>query len=113
MTIKEDILEHAKSECPNESCGVIIVFKGRERYVPCKNVSTEPELNFRIDPIDYSNAEDTGDIVKIVHSHPQSNPAPSQGDLIGIENTSVPWIIVNPLTEEFTETVLDFLEVDA
>lgn len=102
--VEKAILEHAKSVYPNESCGVIIVFKGKELYVPCENKSVEPEKNFIISPHDYANAEDDGEIVKIVHSHPKINPKPSQADLVGIEQSGLPWIIVNPLTGEFTET---------
>lgn len=97
------ILAHAKAEYPRECCGVVIIFKGREKYIPCRNVS--PELgNFIIDKEDYANAEDIGEIVKIVHSHPSESPNPSAADLVAIEQTGIPWIIVNPLTEVFTET---------
>lgn len=99
-----EILTHARKEYPKESCGVVIVFKGRERYVPCKNVATERHKEFLIDPEDYANASDMGQIVKIVHSHPKSNPSPSQNDLVSIEATKLPWIICNPLTEQWTET---------
>lgn len=99
-----EILAHAKQEYPRESCGVVIVFKGRERYIPCKNIATERHNEFLIDPEDYANASDLGQITKIVHSHPKSNPSPSQNDLVSIEQTQLPWIICNPLTEQWTET---------
>lgn len=102
--ILDDILAHAKEEYPKESCGVIIIFKGRERYYPCKNIFPEPEQAFQIDPLDYAKAEDTGEIIKIVHSHPTMNPAPSGADLVSIETSGLPWIIINPLTGEHTET---------
>ena len=99
----DKILEHAKQEYPRESCGVVIIFKGREKYIPCRNTA-EGQDHFIIHHEDYSNAEDMGEIIKIVHSHPSTNPQPSQPDLVGIEESGVPWIIINPLTEQWTET---------
>jgi len=104
MDVKEQILEHAKQEYPNECCGVVIIFKGKERYHPCKNLATEADDNFILSPVDYAEAEDKGEIIKIVHSHPASNPEPSQADLVGIERSGLPWVIVNPLTGSFTES---------
>ena len=106
MTINDKILAHAKQEFPKECCGVINIYHGKEIYTPCRNDSDEPERDFSINPTDYSAAVDRyGDVVKIVHSHPVTNPHPSQPDLIGIENSNLPWIIVNPVTEQFTETL--------
>lgn len=100
----EDILAHAKREYPKESCGLVVVFKGREKYIPCRNAATERHSEFLIEPEDYAKAEDLGEIVKIVHSHPKSAPTPSQNDLVAIEQSGLPWIICNPLTEQWTET---------
>lgn len=100
----EEILKHAAKEYPKESCGVIIVFKGRERYIPCRNISDTPNKSFVIHSEDYADAEELGEIIKIVHSHPTLPPEPSQLDLVGIEKTKLPWVIINPITEQMTET---------
>ena len=99
----EEILKHAKETPKIEICGVIIVFKGREKYIRCKNIA-ETADHFIIDPEDYAKAEDLGEITTIVHSHPFNTPEPSEADLIGIELTKLLWIIVNPNTEEYTIT---------
>lgn len=104
MIVNSEILSHAKSEYPKEVCGVIIIFKGRERYIPCRNIAIDACNQFEIHPEDYASAEDLGIITKIVHSHPKTNASPSQFDLVGIEKSGLPWVIINPLTEQITET---------
>jgi len=102
--IIQQAISHAKDEYPRESCGVVIVFKGREKYYPCRNISLEPENSFELHPEDYSQACDLGEITKIVHSHPKNFALPSEWDMNSIEKGNVPWIIVQPQTESFTET---------
>ena len=100
-TIKEQILQHAQAEQPKECCGVVCVVKGRRRYFPCRNLAATPDEHFVMDPLDYAEAEDQGEVVAVIHSHPVSNPKPSEADLVACEKTDVPWHIINPLTEEW------------
>ena len=104
MDAIQNAVTHAEREYPKESCGIVIVFKGRERYVPCRNSADDPHNFFVLHQEDYADAEDKGEIVKIVHSHPKSPPKPSQADLVNIEQGSLPWVIVNPQTKQYTET---------
>jgi proteasome lid subunit RPN8/RPN11 len=89
----EEIKEHAKQEYPKESCGVLLIVKGKEQYLPCRNIAQG--LDFAIHPEDYAQAEDMGEITAIIHSHPNISPKPSQADLIGCENSGLPWLIIN------------------
>ncbi|NBX21720.1 MAG: peptidase P60, partial [Betaproteobacteria bacterium] len=68
--IRQHILSHIQDESPNEICGLIIVFSGRQLYIRCKNIAENPSINFEIDPIEWKNAEDRGQILAVVHSHP-------------------------------------------
>tara|TARA_R100001463_G_scaffold89397_2_gene144166 strand:+ start:834 stop:1553 length:720 start_codon:yes stop_codon:yes gene_type:complete len=99
--IKEQALIHAKEESPRESVGLVHIVKGRERYFRCKNQAEEPELHFCLDPSDYLKCEKQGEIVGVIHSHPISNPKPSEADKVACERTDLPWFIVNPNTEKW------------
>lgn len=82
-------------ECmPGESCGVLIVERGHEVFVPCKNLSPFKDA-FLIDPSDFAAAEDRGDIIRIIHSHPYASAEPSEVDLVSCEQTGIPWSIVS------------------
>ena len=104
MTWKADALLHAKKEDPKESCGLLLNIRGKEKYFPCKNLSTAYLENFIIDPIDYAKAEDSGgDIIGVIHSHPTTPPVASEADKISCEESNLPWYIVNPKTEIWGE----------
>ena len=101
MTWKQDALIHAKEQDPKESCGLLINIKGKEKYFRCKNLSTYSQQCFIIVPEDFIKAEESGNILAVVHSHPITQPIASQADMIGCENSNLPWHIVNPKTEEW------------
>lgn len=89
------IQAHAAAEYPRECCGLVIVVGKSQRYVPCRNVALDPSEEFRIAPEDYAAAEDLGDIVGIVHSHPDATSRPSNRDLAMCEATALPWHILS------------------
>jgi proteasome lid subunit RPN8/RPN11 len=97
-------IEHAKEKCPEETCGVLGVYKGKVKYLECENISEEKEKHFVMSPFDYAKAEDMMEITHIVHSHPNVNPEPSQADLVSMEKIELPWLIVNPRTSKYTIT---------
>ena len=98
---KEAALSHAKIEDPKESVGLLLNIKGKERYYPCNNLSMSSYQCFVLDPEDYVRADNMGEITAIIHSHPATPPTPSQADLVGCENSNLPWHIVNPKTEQW------------
>ena len=101
MNWKEAALVHAKDQDPKESCGLLLNIKGKEKYFPCRNLSMTAFQCFIIDPEDYIKADNTGDIIAVVHSHPVTPPVPSQSDKVACEQSGLVWHIVNPKTESW------------
>ena len=66
------IQAHAAGEYPKECCGLLLIVGRKEQYFPCRNTATEPNEEFRLDPEDYAAAEDLGEVIAIVHSHPDA-----------------------------------------
>ncbi len=101
MNWKDKALLHAKQEDPKECCGLLLNIKGKERYFPCRNLAMTDHQCFIIDPEDYVKADNTGEIISVIHSHPITPPIPSQADKVSCEKSNLPWHIVNPKTEKW------------
>ena len=101
MTWKDIALQHAKKDAPHEACGLVAVYKGKEKYFPCKNLAEDLQDQFILDPDDWINAEDQGEIVAVFHSHPNHPPTPSQADLASCEYLDLPFYIVTPETSDW------------
>ena len=101
--IVDEVRTHAAETDGRESCGVIVLRKGKQYYRRCRNIA-ERNIDFEIHPDDYTEAEDFGEVQYIVHSHHYQSPEPSQTDLIFIERTQKPWLIVNHPLGHYTIT---------
>jgi cell wall-associated NlpC family hydrolase len=94
--IKQAIADHALAEYPRECCGLVVVVDGVEKYVPCRNDAATPWEHFVMSPSDYAAAEDLGEIVDVVHSHPGAAAQPSMADKAMCEQSGIArWVIVS------------------
>jgi desampylase len=100
----EEISAHAREALPNECCGVLI---GSESAIVearrTRNLS-ESRTRFEIDPKGHIDARRDArlrglDVVGFYHSHPQSEPIPSQTDLAAASYPDLLHLIVRPLAE--------------
>lgn len=90
---RQDAIEHAAREYPRESCGLIVNVAGKARYLACRNLSADPDA-VQLDPADYAAAEDTGQVVAFVHSHPDHTSAPSPHDQAVHAASRLEWWII-------------------
>lgn len=102
-TIKDDLIAHAAEEYPNECCGLVVVFKGRVKYVRCRNIADNKQKNFEIHPEDYLACEELGEISAVFHSHTNARSTPSEADKASCEVTGLPWIILGYPSGDFTK----------
>ena len=101
--IRRELVQHARTEEPNEACGLIAFRDGvAERYVP--GVNEEPSPYYfklgMIDP-DIWFLEDEGYELGVFHSHISSPPRPSRTDVerIGLWQ-GLPYVIYSVRLDE-------------
>ncbi|MFP3432090.1 C40 family peptidase [Paraburkholderia sp. SIMBA_061] len=87
------IRDHAIRAYPRECCGLVVAVGDRDRYVECTNAATGTD-HFILPAAEYAAAETLGDIVMVVHSHPDAPCDPSEADRVACEASGLPWMIV-------------------
>lgn len=92
-SVKSHIIQHAAAQDPRECCGLVIIHKGKQQYYPCNNLGVGTD-NFVLDPEDYAKADERGEIIAVIHSHPNMSAKPSQADLVACEASGLPWFIL-------------------
>ncbi|EPL1955687.1 TPA: phage tail protein [Citrobacter freundii] len=92
--MNKNILAHAAACAPAESCGYVVKTSAGERYFPCQNLSAEPTMYFRMDPADYLQTQAEGEVVALVHSHPDGLPFLSDVDRRLQVQSGLPWWLV-------------------
>lgn len=96
--LRAELCAAAAVAMPRECCGLVIRPHGVPtlHYWPCRNMLGAPAAQdrFVLDPADYAAAEDQGEVVAVVHSHPNASANPSMADRVGCEKSALPWLIV-------------------
>ena len=93
MYWKESFKNYAKNQAPDEACGLLAIIKGKERFWPCKNLAEGKFEFFILDPDDWADCEDTGEIIGVVHSHPVGSATASDNDKAACEHLGFPYYI--------------------
>lgn len=94
--IRKAAEDHAAQCYPREACGLLVNQGVEIFYWPCRNDAAAGATDhFILNPEDYAAADAAGDILAIIHSHPDSSPEPSQADRVACEATGLPWHIVS------------------
>jgi proteasome lid subunit RPN8/RPN11 len=96
--LPEGIIEHARSGCPQEVCGLIAGRGGLGlRRYPAVNVAATPETRYEVDVNTLAcqvEFEDEGlELVAIYHSHPRSPAVPSPADIAEARYPDAAYII--------------------
>lgn len=95
--LRQALLAHAEAEAPRECCGVLVRDPdgGTLHYMPARNLlDTAGQDRFVMDPLDWAAAEDFGQVLAVVHSHPGASANPSMADRVQCEKTGLPWLVV-------------------
>lgn len=73
---------------------LVISIAGELVFRPCSNPA-EGNAQFHLAPEDFARAEQAGEVVAVVHSHPNASPEPSEADRVMCERWGLSWLIVN------------------
>jgi len=84
----------AEKSYPNEACGLVVRVGKKSRAIECINVSATPATHFLISPQSYAQVADVGEVVGVWHTHVNGPATASPADMVGCENSEVPWYIV-------------------
>ena len=115
-TNKEKLVQHAKSNEPYESCAILIGQEIESGWKVIEVFLTEniekSKINFTISPqeefkIDEIAKQKNLEIVSIFHSHPTSEPIPSNTDKKFMRVNPYPWIIYSGNTNTMKAYSLD------
>lgn len=89
-----EAIAQAIAAYPRESVGLVVVERGRPVYVACENRAERDRDEFKMGDRDWAKAEQRGEIIALIHSHPDFSSKPSMTDLVMCEDSGVPWYII-------------------
>lgn len=95
------IIDHARTQAPNEACGLIGGKNGRAvEIIPVENVAARPTTTYELDPAQQVTAmtrlyNNQLDLLAIYHSHPNTPPVPSQTDIRSATYPDAAYLIIS------------------
>jgi proteasome lid subunit RPN8/RPN11 len=107
--VRAALEEHARSEAPNEACGLVVLHNGHaERYEPGRNRAASPyRFELDVDPEIWF-LEDEGYELAVFHSHVSAPARPSRTD---VENIGLwadrPYLILSLGTGELAAFTIE------
>ena len=113
---RENLVQHANKQDPYESCAILLGNVNEETWEITEIFLTEnmdkSEINFTVSNEQllegYTKAEEKGlSVVGIFHSHPKSEPSPSNTDIEFMKGNPVPWVIYSGLTNDMKAYLLE------
>ena len=94
---KIDAIKHAQECYPEESCGLFLKINNNFIYHRCRNVAEDFKAEaFVTHHLDYADGEDMGEVVGIVHSHPDDVLEFSETDKASCKAMETPFYLVCP-----------------
>ncbi|UCQ16875.1 C40 family peptidase [Edwardsiella tarda] len=92
--IVDEIIAYTSRCAPAEACGYVIRTQQGDIFLPVENSSIEPTQYFRMTPEDFLVAQTKGDVIALVHSHPDGPPHLSSADRLLQVQSALPWWLV-------------------
>ena len=114
--LRENLVQHANKQDPYEACAILLGKTNEETWETTEIFLTEnmdkSEINFTVSNEQllegYTKAEEKGlSVVGIFHSHPKSEPTPSNTDIEFMKGNPVPWVIYSGLTNDMKAYLLE------
>jgi len=102
----------SKDQSPNESCAILFGKTENDKLVVQElyiaDNTEESPVNFTISIQGYQEAEKKNlEVIGIFHSHPSSEPYPSETDKKFMKINPVTWVIFSCLTNNFKAYILE------
>lgn len=103
--VLDDFKQHARDNPAVEVCALVVMAGRKQQLIICDNIHENPAEFFRISASAWADAEDMGDVVGVLHSHPGdgAKPIPSALDVQRCNKSGVVWGIYAPDCDEYAE----------
>ncbi|WGE30533.1 C40 family peptidase [Edwardsiella tarda] len=90
----DNLIAYASRCAPAEACGYVVRTQHGDIFLPFENHSVKPTQYFSMTPEDYLHACNIGEVIALVHSHPDGEPFLSTADRHTQLGMALPWWLV-------------------